>query len=133
MPQYISAETRGPATALVSGEKGFSVPKVNIDSGAVAANAASPIATAPDTGGGSQRRTRNSNEGAASAMPATARYDSLNDSAWTLAGSTTTAAQNVSASIDSGGCGRSRSIAALAIQNMTTALATAGEAPTTYR
>lgn len=133
MPQYISAETRGPAIALVSGENGFSVPKVSIDTGAVVANAASPIATAPDTGGGSQRRRRNSNEGAANARPATARYDSLNDSAWTLAGSTTTAALNVSANTGSGGCGRSRSIAALAIQNMITALATAGEAPTTYR
>lgn len=101
-PQYISADTRGPASALVSGEKGFSVPKVTIDSGAVAARAANPIATAADTGGGSQRRRRNSNEGAASAMPATARYDSLNDSAWTLAGSSATAAQNASDSTASG-------------------------------
>lgn len=73
MPQYISADTSGPASALVSGEEGFRKPKVMMDSGAVAAMAARPIATAPDTGGGSQRRIRNSQAGANRAMPATAR------------------------------------------------------------
>jgi len=81
MPAHISAATRSPATALVSGENGLSAPKAATDSGAVAASAAKPAATAPDAGGGAQRRRLSSKPGPRTASPATARYDSLNDSA----------------------------------------------------
>lgn len=60
MPAYISAATRGPAAALDSGDRGLRVPKVQIDSGAVAASAASPAAIGAQIGGGSQRRATNS-------------------------------------------------------------------------
>lgn len=60
IPAYISAETRGPAAALDSGENGLKAPKVQIDSGAVAASAARPAATGAQTGGGSQRLATNS-------------------------------------------------------------------------
>lgn len=81
MPAHISAATRSPAIALVSGEAGLSAPNAATESGAVAASAAKPAATAPDAGGGAQRRRLSSKQGPRTASPATARYDSLNDSA----------------------------------------------------
>ena len=60
MPLHINAATRRPAAALVIGEKGLSLPNVTMDRPAVAASAASPVASAPETGGGSQRRRPNS-------------------------------------------------------------------------
>lgn len=66
-------------------------------------------------------------------MPATARYDSPNDSSWAAAGSTTTATMNTADSVTTAGCGRSAARRALVAQNMATARATDGEAPTRYR
>jgi hypothetical protein len=60
IPAYISAATRGPASALAAGETGLRVPNTSSDSGAVAARAPKPAAMAPDTGGGSQRLSMNS-------------------------------------------------------------------------
>ncbi|OHD15696.1 MAG: hypothetical protein A2Y38_10640 [Spirochaetes bacterium GWB1_59_5] len=133
IPAYISAVTSSPAAALVTGEKGLSVPKVMTDNGAVAARAARPVAMAAAPGGGSQRRSPNSQAGPRAAIPATARYDNLNDRAWALCGQSATAITKTVDRVTSGFCGLSAAEAALAAQNINTARATDGEAPTRYR
>jgi len=103
IPTHMRAATRTPATALETGENGLTVPKASIDTGAAAASAANPVAKAPENGGGSHRRRPNSMGGPRTAMPATARYDSLNDSEWAPAGLAATAAQNTTAKVASAG------------------------------
>lgn len=133
IPVYISAATSGPASALATGEIGLSAPNTSTDSGAVAASAPKPAAIAPDTGGGSQRRSVNSQTGATTASPAIARYDSWNDSECALAGRQTATSTKAIARIARGFWGRSVAIAALEIQNIATERSTDGEAPTMKR
>lgn len=132
-PAHISTVTRTPAAALVIGEKGLSVPNASRVSGAVAASAARPVAIAAESGGGSQRLRVNSRAGPRSAMPETARYESLNDRVCALSGQMATEAQNVSARMVNGGWGRSAAATALAMRKASTARETDGEAPARNR
>jgi hypothetical protein len=72
-PSHIRAPTSRPAMADTKGEKRLSLPKTSIDNGAVAARDASPMASTPDSAGGTQRRMKKSIPGAKKAIPATAR------------------------------------------------------------
>jgi hypothetical protein len=72
-PNHISAPTNKPARADTRGEKGLSLPKTSIDSGAVAARDARPTANTPDSVGGIHRRRQKSIPGENAAIPATAR------------------------------------------------------------
>jgi len=132
-PAHMRAVTSRPAAALVAGENGLSVPNVTMESGAVAASAANPVATGPESAGGSQRRRPNSYGLPKTAMPATARYDSLNESACALSGRSARATANTIDSVASGAWGRSAAAVALATQNISTARNTEGDAPTMYR
>jgi|GEM_PF-3918800 len=132
-PDHINAATSAPAAALDSGENGLRTPNVATDSGAVADSAAKPADSAPDAGGGAQRLSPSSKPGPSAASPATARYDSLNDSAYALSGLSATAMTNARASVASRDWGRSTEAAALDSQNIVTARATEGDGPTTYR
>jgi len=73
MPAYIKAATSGPASALVNGATGLSVPKTTKVNGAVVAIAPKPVASAPARTGGSQRLSRNAYTGTNTARPAIAR------------------------------------------------------------
>lgn len=130
IPAHMSAVTRRPASALVAGDQGLMVPKASIESGAVAARAAKPVAMAADKGGGNQRRKEKSKDGPNTAIPATARYDSLKDRAYRLSGARVMASTKHSDSTASGFWGLSIALAALAIQNDSTARKTDGDGPT---